>query len=283
MRLFTFSGIAGSFTETNEGFGMIEFGAAVANAFPAGAQPNYDGRADIGHFRSFVNYGGLLGDAERAVTLDGSPFLNEEARALAPKYGAQILLATDPDPAETVLILAHSQGTNNCIHTLIWIFNNRPDFFAQRKLRCAFFDPKIGANLLITIFSLQLFREIDFVFFQSEQDILGNQALLAKKFIDEFPHGNHLWVAKLGHSSIHEWATLNKKQRILTLLKYQAFRRAFAKRRIELQRKRDKPTLTTQDLGSLQRFVRQYKMLAAKPAEALTGFLQGELSAKFRS
>jgi hypothetical protein len=283
MRLFTFSGIAASITDINDGIELVEFASNVASALPADSRPSYDGRADVGHFRSFINYAVLLGDLERLVTLDGSPALNEEADELAPKYGQAILDQTSADPKETIMVLAHSQGTNLCAHTLIYIFNNQPAFFEERSIRCALFDPKVGANYMETIFGLVQLQGVSFLFFQSENDILGNQAFLLPKFIDEFPHGDHLWVRGLNHSEIRDWSRMNRPQGILTLPKYSDFRRDYRKEKLRLQQERGKPGFSTVEVSALQKFVKEYSMIKAKPSEALLGFLQGDLATKFQS
>lgn len=282
MKLFTFSGIEASFTDINEGFGLIEFATSVIDALPPASQPSYDGRADIGHFRSFVNLSALAGDFGNLVTLNGSEVLNREASAFAPKYGRALLDAEAGETGQSVLVLAHSQGTNNLAHTLIWIFNNQPEFF-DRDVRCAIFDPKVGANYVETIFSLAQLQRVSFLFFQSENDLLGNQSLLASRFIDQFEHGDHLWMRGLDHSSIRDWKTMNKEQGMLILPDYHEFRRAYRQKKMALLQARGKPGLTINEFNELQKFVKNYSMLKARPSEALLGFLQGSLPAKFKS
>ena len=168
----------------------------------------------------------MLGSFQDLVRLSGSSVLNEEAGRLSPQYATALANAMADDAAEEVLILAHSQGTNDLTWTLLELARNHADFFAGRSVRCALFDPKVGRNYMEQIFGTFSVKQLSFLFFQSQNDILGDQGMLVPKFIKEFPHGNHIWVKGLDHGSIREWAVLNKPQRWLDLFGFEKFERA---------------------------------------------------------
>ena len=225
---------------------MIQFGLDVAAALSPNDLPAYTGTQDIDHFRSYINFATLSGEFEDAVRLAGSAVLNDEAEELSPGYANTISDGMKTDPAETVLVLAHSQGTNNLTYSLKYLLKNQPEFFATREVRCALFDPKVGRNHIEEIFVLDAQQRISFVFFQSEGDILGNQALFAAKLIDELTHGDHIWVRGLNHSSIHEWSSYCTPQDWLDLEEYEQFKRDCAKERLRLQQEFGKPFLNTE-------------------------------------
>lgn len=282
MKLFTFSGVSFSFTGTNAGDGLIDLARAVVKAFPSPA-PEYHGVQDQDHFRSFVNLGTLLGEIEDAVRLTGSGALNAEAIVLAEKYGKTMAEAMAINPKKEVLIMAHSQGTNNAVFSLQWLINQSPQFFAQRTVRCVLFDPKVGRNHMERLFGTFPKEKLSFLFIQSQNDILGNQALFVPKLTSEFPHGDHIWVKGLDHGSIEEWATLKKQQKWLKAVGYVEFTRAHARKIIELRREMNGRALNTTKLLDLQRWVNRYPMNKGKITDALLGFLQGELPSAFRS
>jgi len=286
MKLFTFSGISASFAGVNAGLGLIELANGVICAMAADQKPAYSGIDDVDHFRSYVNYGTMLGVIQDAVRLNGVTVLNEEAGRLSPQYAAAIATATANDPAEDVLILAHSQGTNNLTWTLLDLARNNPGFFDNRSVRCALFDPKVGRNYMEQIFGTFSPEQLSFLFFQSQNDLLGDQGMLISKFIKEFPHGNHLWVKGLDHGSIREWAVLNKPQRWLDLFGFQKFQRAWQQKVIELKQEMRGGQLGTMQLLKLDKWVNQYAkndMNLDKLTDALIGFLLGKLPAKFKS
>ena len=192
MKLFTFSGVSASLSGVNSGLGLIELANNVADAMPADKRPAYSGTDDVDHFRSYVNFGTMLGVLQDLVRLDGSTALNEEASRLSPQYAAALANAMANDPAEDVVILAHSQGTNNLTWTLLHLARNNAGFFENRSVRCALFDPKVGRNYMEQIFGAFSPEQLSFLFFQSQNDILGDQGMLIPKFITEFPHGNHI-------------------------------------------------------------------------------------------
>ena len=129
-------------------------------------------------------------------------------------------------------------------------------------------------------------EQLSFLFFQSQNDILGDQGMLLPKFIEEFPHGNHLWVKGLDHGSIREWAVLNKPQCWLDLFGFQKFDRAWRQKVIELKQELRGGQLGTVQLLRLDKWVNQYardEMASDKLTEALLGFLLGQLPEKFNS
>jgi hypothetical protein len=170
---------------------------------------------------------------------------------------------------------------------LLNLAGNNPDFFAQRSVRCALFDPKVG-----TMYMNELFgrfadpAQLGFLFFQSENDILGDQGMFIPKFITEFPHGNHIWVKGLNHTSIHEWAMLNKPQRWLDLFGFLEYERAWERKVIALKQETRAGQLGTMQITRLHNWVDQYakdEMNLDKLTDALIGFLRGNLPAKFKS
>jgi hypothetical protein len=283
MKLFTFSGIASSFTETNDGRTMVQFGLDAASAFPPADRPPYTGIPDVEHFRSYINFATLCGELEDAVRFVGSTVLNDEAERLSPGYANTFADGGEADPTEPMLVLAHSQGANNLIFSLKYLQQKRPTFFAKREVRCALFDPKVGRNHVEEVFVLDPEGKISFLFVQSERNLLGNQALFAAKFIDEFPHGNHIWVRGLGHSGIHEWSSYEKPQDWLDLEGYQQFKRDCAKERIRLEQDFGKPFLNTEYMLKWQKYQAKYKMKQSELSKALLGFLNGNLPKSFQS
>ncbi|HXG47241.1 MAG TPA: hypothetical protein VNO52_06430 [Methylomirabilota bacterium] len=286
MRLFTFSGIAGGLDGVNPGAGLIDLGRHVVGAWLGADQPVYHGRADEDHFRSFVNFSSLLREAFDAVRLSGSGVLNEEATRLAPRYATAMADAMAGRPNDTVLILCHSQGTNNATFTLRHLADELPTFFAGRAVRCAMLDPKVGRDHVEDLFGRFAPGQLDFLFLQSEKDVLGNQSLTQPKFITEFPHGNHLWVRGLDHGAIHEWPVLSRPQHWLDLFGHMEYRRAWGQKVIQLRQKMSGKHLGTMQLLELDAWTRRYakeRMNLDPISEALMGFLQGALPEKFRS
>jgi hypothetical protein len=287
MKLFTFSGIQGNFWGTNDGAGMIDLANKVVGAMPAEEKPGYDGIDGKDHFHSNVNISTMLSSIESAVSLSGVDALNKEAAVFSPVFAKAMADALATDTTEDILILAHSQGTNNATWTLLNLAQNHPDFFAQRSIRVAMFDPKVGTKYMNQLFGQ--FADPDqlgFLFFQSENDILGDQGMFIPKFITEFPHGNHIWVKGLNHTSIHEWASLNKPQRWLDLFGFLEYERAWNQKVISLKRETRSGQLGTMQITQLHTWADQYaktKMNKDKVSEALIGFLRGKLPAKFKS
>jgi hypothetical protein len=272
-----------SLTGVNDGQEIKQFASDIISNWDDGTAPSYDSQDGVGHFRSYINALSLLSDIEDAVQLNGSDALNNEARQFAPQYSEAMYAAMTADPTEDVLVLAHSQGTNNLVFSLRMLFDTHPDFFAERNVRCAMFDPKVGANHVQEIVVMDPDQKIQFLFFQSQNDILGNQAFFVQKFIDQFQHGNHIWVRGQDHQSIHEWKTYSTVQSWLNLEEYIQFRRDCSKELIFLQQDFGKPGLNTVYLGKFQKYVRDYEMNEDQLSAALLGFLEGALPKKFQS
>ena len=286
MKLFTFSGISSSLGGVNAGLGLIELANKVVAAMPAADKPTYTGTDDVDHFRSYVNFGTMLGNVLDAVRLTGSTVLNEEAARLSPRYAAAMRNAAAAEPTETVLILAHSQGTNNLTWTLLDLARNSPDFFAQRSVRCALFDPKVGKNYMDQIFGAFSKEKLSFLYFQSQNDVLPNQGMFESKFIKEFPFGDHIWVKGLDHGSIRDWDELNKRQYWLNRPGFLKFSDAWNREVLELRQEMRGGQLGPMQFQELDKWVNQYakeKMNRDKLTEALIDFLLGELPGKFES
>jgi hypothetical protein len=287
MKLFTFSGISGTLSGTNDGSDIIDLAEKVIAALPTPSAVRYEGVDDVDHFRSYIDYETMLSNIGDAVQLSGVTVLNEEANRLSPNYAVAMSNAVSTDPTEDVLILAHSQGTNNLTWTLLNLAKNEPDFFTQRNVRCALFDPKVGSNYMEQVFALFPDQSaLSFLFFQSENDILGDQSMLIPKFIDEFPHGNHIWVKGLDHTSIHEWAMLNKNEYWLDLFGYQDYERAWRQEVIALKQQTRSSQMGTAQVTQLHNWSDQYaknEMNYDKISPALLGFLMGNLPAKYKS
>jgi hypothetical protein len=287
MKLFTFSGISGTFSGTNDGAGIIDLAKSVIDEMPAAEKPSYTGIDGTDHFHSNVNFSSMLTSVESLVSLSGVDGLNKEAAEFSPHFAEIMSNAVSADATEDVLILSHSQGTNNATWTLLNLSQNHPDFFAQRSVRVAMFDPKLGTSYMNQLFGRFADpAQLGFLFFQSENDILGDQGMFIPKFITEFPHGNHIWVKGLDHTSIHEWASLNKPQRWLDLFGFLEYERAWNQKVIALKQETRAGQLGTMQIIRLHNWTDQYakdEMNKDKLSEALLGFLQGSLPAKFKS
>jgi len=287
VKLFTFSGISGTISGTNDGSDIIDLAEKVIAALPTPSAVRYEGVDDVDHFRSYIDYATMLANIVDAVQLSGVTVLNDEASRLSPNYAVEMSNAVSTDPTEDVLVLAHSQGTNNLTWTLLNLARNDPAFFAQRNVRCALFDPKVGRNYMEQLFALFPDQtRLSMLFFQSENDLLGDQSMLIPKFIDEFPHGNHIWVKDLDHTSIHEWPMLNKLEYWLNLPGYGDYERAWQQEVIALKQETRASQLGTMQITELHNWSDQYAkddMNRDKISVALLGFLMGNLPAKFRS
>ena len=284
MRVFTFSGINGAFSNINHGAELILLAKELREALLTDEAVSYDGVEGQDHFISRINWGTLLSQLGPATLLDGSPVLNDEAAQVAPVAAAAIRDRTSADPAESVLILGHSQGTNNATFTLRHLLDRAPEFFAERPVRCLYFDPKVGPNHMHELFVMGANLDFPFLFFQSERDLLSNQGVIGTRFIDQFPHGDQLYVAGIGHGDIIDYGMLGQaKRRWLTLLEYQTYIRALGKERIRVAQERGKPGWTTADELRLDKFKRDYAMNAGALTPALVEFARGELSNRYRS
>ena len=285
MKLCTFSGVSATLSGVNAGSGMIDLATHVVSAMQDRFEIDYSGTDDVDHFRSFVNYGTMLGQVVDAVRLSGSTVLNDEASRLAPKYAELMSNLGAGDPSEDILVLAHSQGTNNLTWTLLNLARNEPAFFENRSVRCALFDPKVGRNFMEQLFGLFPPETLAFLFFQSQNDVLGDQGMFIPKFIEEFPHGDHIWVKGLDHGSIREWDMLSKAQHWLNLGGYFEFSRAYGREIIRL-RQETRGHLGTMQLLELDKWMDEYaeeEMNSDVLTQALTGFLSGKLLKKFKS
>lgn len=284
MRVFTFSGIQGSFSDINRGEALIQLAKDLSKALLPKTTLIYEGLENQDHFISRVNWSTLLSQLGPATLLDGSPVLNDEGARVTPIAAPELIARVASDPTEPVLIIAHSQGTNNAAFTLRHLLNNHPAFFAQRAVRCLFLDPKVGPNHVRALFEMSGNIDLPFLFFQSERDLLSNQGVFGSRFIDQFSHGDHLFVAGLGHGDIHDWDMLHSaKRRWLTLLEYQKYIREVEKERIRIARERGKPGWTTADQLRVDKFKKYYKMNTGALTPALCEFIQGQLSNRYRS
>lgn len=281
MRLFTFSGVRCFVTGVNDGQELKEFAQDVV-ATCSGCAPDYLGADHVDHFRSYINLLTLLGETDCAVRRDGSKVLNNEAEQFAQSYGVALNSSMAGDLSEPVVILAHSQGCNNMAFALKFLFRRFPEFFAERKVFCALFDPKVGASQFEELIVLDKTRSLEFLFFQSENDVLADQAMLFPKFIDEFPHGNHIWVRDANHGSICEWSTYRSQQSWLSLMDYLRYKRDLDKQRIDFRREFGMHANKV-CLSKLQAFKDDYPMNRGTLAESVLGFFQGNLAQKFLS
>ncbi len=284
MRIFTFSGIRGEFSGTNHGGEIIQLARDLAANLPGTAGADYDGVEGADHFISEINLGRLLGELGPATLLDGSPLLNEEARRVAPAAAAQLVQLAPAAPADPVLIIAHSQGTNNATFTIRRLLNQNREFFAGRAVRCLFFDPKVGPDHVRDVFAQSAGLDLPILFLQSEKDLLSNQGVIGTRFIDQFHLGNHLYVAGLGHNDINDWEVLDDaKLRWLTRPEYHGYIREVEKERLRLRQERGKPGWTTADELKVEKFKKAYAMNTGALTPALLQFAQGRLAAKYES
>jgi len=289
MKLFTFSGIRAGFGDVNEGLYMKEFALSLIRGWGSTPKPAYNGQDDVGHFRSYVNFGHLLSNARNVIRLDGAPVLDAESRKLSPAYAKAIASeAASSTPAEPFLLLGHSQGTNNLVHTLLYLDRTQPDVLGNRPTRVILFDPKVGVHNVEEVFASPTLEKVDIFFFQSERNLLGNQDLdsvrgwYSEKFIDDFLSGDHLWIRDLDHDSIVDWRTLSRQQKCLTLPGYVKFRRDCRKKLIELRRLSDRRILTGHQFTKWLRFLRTYPYEKVAPKKIVLDFLKGRLAARWR-
>jgi pimeloyl-ACP methyl ester carboxylesterase len=284
MRIFTFSGIRGAFSDINRGETLIQLARDLRTRLTSEPAVEYEGLAGSDHFISEINWSTLVSQIGAATLLDGSPVLNAEALRVAPVAAAAMRALVAANPREPVLILAHSQGTNNATFTLHHLLRHSPGFFAQRAVRCLYFDPKVGPNHVRDLFIMSAAFDFPFLFLQSEQDLLSNQGVFGTRFIEQFPHGNHLYVAGLDHSDILDFDMLAQaKRRWLTLLEYQRYMRAVEQERIRIAQQRGKPGWTTADALRLDKFKKNYQMNAGALIPGLVEFSSGKLSNRYKS
>lgn len=284
MRVFTFSGISPTLKDLNDGSGLRRFAFDFLEATKASAKEAYDyfGMENVDHFRSDINFGSILSTLDGAITLDGSSALDAEGRQFAVNYAQRIkdTLGMKPEK-EDVLFLAHSQGCNNCTFTLRRLIETAPDLFDGRQLRAIFFDPKVGANNFRPLFTWRDPKDFPFLFAQSDEDLLGNQAIFAGKFIDQFQLGDHWWIRGLNHTSIREWKSYTTSQEFLTRLEYFEFKHACDKKLVAIQKAGGKAGINTTGMGEFQKFQKNYKMPGALLGTPLTQFAwTGKFAAK---
>lgn len=288
MKLFTFSGINGRFFGENEGKGIVDFAHKLSKSAASQSSPltiDYVGESGVDHFVSNVNLGGIFSDPTSLFTLSASNELDIEASLFAPIYGRKILesLTGDTDP---VLVLAHSQGTNIFAFTWRWLLEHHSATLTNRRTRIILFDPKVGVTHIQDLLGLDRDREfLDFLFFQSENDPLGNQTLgIGGKFIDHYEIGDHLWVRELDHGSIVDWKSLQKNLTVLTLPEYVPFRHAWRKAAIHTHRGgRRTKNPAAQRAKAIRKVLSGLDLPKRKPSEAVLAFLSGHLPAKFTS
>lgn len=281
MKLFTFSGIRGGLFGTNSGAGLVDFANEIISELPKSRQPEYTGTTGVDHFPSAVSLGTIIANHEAILSLNGAPELDSEARLNADLHASKILEALEGDPDPEVLVVAHSQGTNNAA----WALREMLDkglLPSKRVFRIAMFDAKVSPTVVDELFRrAENFR---FFFFQSENDVLGNQNLQRKKFSDAFPHGDHLWVKGLNHGSIVTEKAMRKKQQMLRLKAYLQFQRDYEKKRISINVSPHDPSPVGTKMSRLRTFVKKYPpSLTDVPMLAITGFLEGKLPKKFQS
>lgn len=285
MKLFTFSGIGATFRDLNDGAGLVEFAEKVRGAMgPAGI--DYHGEPDVDHFVSYVNFTVLFGDPFGVVSLSGNAQLNAEADRLAPVYGKAVLDWMDGPGAgdKTMLVLAHSQGTNNFVTTWNWLLENAATKMKARATRAVLFDPKVCVTRVEQLLGYDPDRAfLDVLFFQSELNLLGNQTLgWGGRFIDQFPVGNHLWVRGLDHGQIVDWRKMSRPREMMTQPEYLRFRHEYTKAAVRRRPGRGRHRLNKRN-AALARFTKKYPMKKAAPAKIVTAFLNGRLPGKFAS
>lgn len=282
MRLFTFSGIRGSFIGTNPGTGLIKLARAIVDELPAAAKPEYEGVGGVDHFISKVNLSSIVGNPEAIFSLDGAPELDAEGAEFAPGYAAAMVNALKGDDESPVLILAHSQGTNIAAYTLAHLLDGDLDFNAKRPVRIAMFDAKVSPSMVEPLFRRA--ESFDFLFLQSEFDPLGNQNLgRARKFTDHFPRGNHLWVKGLDHGSIVNPKVMGEEQEVLVRKRYLKLQDDISKARIDVNIPPKALSPASVIDAHIKGVVRRFKGEKARPLDALTGFLRGKLAKQFQS
>jgi len=254
-RLFTFSGIRAGFGDVNDGQYLVQFGNYIRKQDCWAAPLQYQAEDGVDHFRSYVNFNKLFSDLDNAVRLDGSEVLNNEARDVAPHYGKAMF--DNSVAGEDLLILAHSQGTNNVTHSLLWLEKNAPDFFEGRKIHLLMFDPKVGVDYVSALMASEVMQQLRLLFLQSEKNLLGNQNLSPRKFIDEFESGDHLFVRDVDHSTIVDARYVSRNQEILTLPGYRKWNRDVKKESLKLQRRYGRP-LRGSGFMKLRTYVKRY-------------------------
>jgi hypothetical protein len=291
MRIFSFSGIASGFSGINHGGDLVRFVNGFIGTLPNTAGARYTGTEfadpaapDTDHFISRINWGTLLGQLGLSVFGDGSPVLNEEADKVA-GAAAKCILQSRVSDDEPLLFVAHSQGTNIATFTLNRLVQTHRSFVDAHPIRCLFFDPKVGPNLVHTLFSQSSEERLSFLFLQSENDFLANQRVVGGgRFIDEFDLGNHLWVADQDHSSIHDIDMLGSESlRWLTRPEYYAYQKKLKSRQFELQRTRGTRPLTAENIADLNRFKSSYTMDQGPLLPALRQFALGALGNAYTS
>jgi hypothetical protein len=279
MKVFTFSGISASLLEHNDGAGLRRFAFDLMEA--SKTSYNYVGMENVDHFRSDINFASILATLDGATTLDGSTALNEEGRKFADRYAKCVSYALAADSKkEDILFFGHSQGCNNFAFTMLRLIEGYPQLLEGRKIRVALFDPKVGAATFRSLFIREEMALTQFLFVQSDGDALGNQAIFASKFIDQFQRGDHWWVRGLDHTSVREWKSYTAKQSFLTREAYFKFKDDCDRKLMKIQQDSGKAGVNTDGMGEFQKYKNKYKMPEAVLCEPLTQFL---LTVKFNA
>jgi hypothetical protein len=293
MKLFTFSGIRADIEGFNPGNDLINLAQAIINNWtqlPSNLSipvPSYD--REQNHFISKVNLAQISTELRNLLTLDASHTLNNEAMLVQEKYAERLL--QESVGTETILILAHSQGTNICTHVLDLIADSLPNFFHQHTLRCVFFDPKVGVNKTEDLWSSlepEVTQKIKFLYFQSQNDLLDNQGFQGRKFIDEYLIGDHLFVQGLDHTTICHWgdsqtpASLSYPgRRMLTSSDYHLYKKDY---QAEVSRRNRHSSKGVRNLISRDTFLSTFAMVPGPATTPLLEFLStGELSPNYQS
>jgi len=280
MKVFTFSGISATFLERNDGAGLRRFAFDLLEA--SKASYNYVGMDNVDHFRSDINFASILATFDGATTLDGSTALNEEGRKFSERYAKTVSHALAGDSKkEDVVFFGHSQGCNNFTFTMLKLLEAYPQLLEGRKMRVALFDPKVGAQTFRSLFVRPEMALTQFLFVQSDGDALGNQAIFASKFIDQFRRGDHWWVRGLDHTSVREWKSYTTKQSFLTREEYFKFKDDCDRKLMKIQQDSGKAGVNTAGMGEFHKYKSKYKMPEALLCEPLTEFvLTGKFAAK---
>lgn len=126
------------------------------------------------HFISRITSGTLLGELGLSVFGDGSPALNKEVDQVAGAT-AECIVQNRVSDNEPLLLVAHSQGANIAPFTLNRLVQPHRSSVDAHPIRCLFFDPKVGPNLVHTSFSQFSEAHLSFLFQQNENDFLANR------------------------------------------------------------------------------------------------------------
>jgi hypothetical protein len=285
MKIITCSGINGSFGGTNFGKAIVQLGVRFCDELAkSGTSASYSGRLGTDHFNSANNWATLLAAVGPGVFWNASSPLNAEAAAVGIVMANAVRSAVAAEQAEQLLFIAHSQGTNITAHALVDLATKSPQFFETHKVACVFLDPKLPTPTIERVFGPQWSGKISYLFLQSELDGLANQAIAGSRFIKQFPHGDHLFVAGLDHGTIHNWDALSQPAlRWLTLPEHESYLRQVTKSRWDAQRRFGFNNWTNNHQDYVNRFKSSYPMFQGSLAPALLEFARGSLPAQYQS